>query len=166
MRALVLVAIIGCATPASQTTVNHADVALSDDADPRAIDEFKWVLEPYGNWIEDREWGTIWVPAYVRKGFTPYATDGHWKGKEWTSDYPWGWVTFHYGRWVQSKRGWVWIPGRLYSPAWATWEADDRWVAIGPTPPRWRWVAGRAVPIVPPRSPKAWIPLSEIRSVR
>lgn len=96
MRALFLL-MIGCAMPASQTTLRRADIALADDADPRAIDEFRWVLEPYGNWIEDGEWGTIWVPAYVRKGFTPYATDGHWNGKEWKSDYPWGWVTFHYG---------------------------------------------------------------------
>ena len=43
-------------------------------------------------------------------------------GMTWISDDPWGYVTFHHGRWGWSSRwGWYWIPGVFYSPAWVAW---------------------------------------------
>ena len=58
-------------------------------------------LSPYGVWVNDPQYGDVWVPD-VRGDFRPYATQGHWVlteyGNTWVSDYPWGWATFHYGR--------------------------------------------------------------------
>ena len=77
--------------------------------------------------MDDGKYGTVWVPsaAVVGEGFVPYASSGHWVYGDdytWVSDYDWGWAPFHYGRWVNiDGRGWGWIPGRRYAPAWGTW---------------------------------------------
>src|ERR1700750_3213455 len=59
-------------------------------------------LAPYGTWVSDPQYGDVWVPD-AEDDFTPYGTQGHWVltdyGYTWVSDYPWGWATFHYGRW-------------------------------------------------------------------
>ena len=63
--------------------------------------------DPFGTWIADPTYGTVWIPApnAVGPGFQPYVTNGHWTygsdGWTWVSDFPWGWVTFHYGRWAR-----------------------------------------------------------------
>jgi len=62
-------------------------------------------LSPYGEWIDDPEYGYIWLPD-VDRDFQPYASRGHWVmtsyGNTWVSDYDWGWAPFHYGRWTYS----------------------------------------------------------------
>src|ERR1700761_8790672 len=62
-------------------------------------------LSPYGQWIEDPNYGYVWMPD-AGPDFKPYATDGHWvytdEGWTWASDYAWGWAPFHYGRWFFS----------------------------------------------------------------
>ena len=78
-------------------------------------------LDPYGQWVQTPEYGTVWIPN-AGPGFQPYATNGHWViteyGNTWVSDYAWGWGPFHYGRWYQDRyRGWAWIPGRDWGPA-------------------------------------------------
>ena len=75
------------------------------DGDPSSIDDFKQALAPYGNWVDDPQYGTIWVPSQqaVPADFTPYLTGGHWvydNDYTWVSDYDWGWAPFHYGRWM------------------------------------------------------------------
>src|SRR5690242_258030 len=49
-------------------------------------------LSPYGQWIEDPEYGYVWMPN-AGADFKPYATSGHWvytdEGWAWDSDYPW-----------------------------------------------------------------------------
>ena len=59
-------------------------------------------LSPYGTWVDDPDYGDVWVPD-AEEGFKPYATRGHWVvtdyGNTWVSDYEWGWAPFHYGRW-------------------------------------------------------------------
>ncbi len=125
------------------------------DADPAAIAEFRIALGPYGLWLDDATYGTVWVPhrQVVGAGFVPYVTAGHWTydedGYVWISDYPWGWAPFHYGRWVVIPRyGWAWIPGRQYAGAWVDWRiGNDRYDYVGwaPTPPTWIWRHDRAV---------------------
>jgi len=145
-------------------------IELFADADPRAIDDFRDVLAPHGAWVDDDALGTVWIPSDVALGesvvpFTPYASAGRWThdGTEpvWVSDYPWGWVTFHYGRWAYSARsrhaagsgheragadGWAWVPGRRYAGAWVDWRADEqgRWIGWAPTPPSLAWRQGDA----------------------
>jgi hypothetical protein len=123
------------------------------DNDPTALTRYLSLLDPYGAWIEDPDFGTVWVPALELVGpdFVPYQTAGHWAydGRDyvWMSDYPWGAVTFHYGRWVKSPLlGWAWIPGRMYAPAWVDWRVSAegyQYIGWGPTPPDFIWLRGR-----------------------
>src|SRR5512140_1956827 len=39
-------------------------------------------------------------------------------------------LTCHYGRWTQDPNlGWVWLPGKVWSPAWVDWRENDNYVA-------------------------------------
>lgn len=148
---------IGCSTTAP---VRSAPPEF-DDADPSAVRLFFDVLAPYGAWVEDSRLGLVWMPARegVGAAFVPYATQGRWTHRTfertgdapvdeyvWVSDLPWGWVTFHYGRWTYAgERGWAWVPGRRYAGAWVDWRAPARGddpsavVGWGPTPPSILW---------------------------
>lgn len=96
-------------------------------------------LSPYGQWVDDPQYGFIWVPD-VSPGFYPYSTSGHWVytsyGWTWVSDYPWGWAPFHYGRWDYNPfYGWVWLPSYEWGPAWVTWRHYNGyygWAPLGP----------------------------------
>src|SRR5439155_27197383 len=88
-----------------QQQANAAD--QYSDTDPSALSDFREPLAPYGAWVEDPSYGTVWVPdqAVVGADFAPYQTAGHWALDDneewiWVSDYDWGYVPFHYGRWV------------------------------------------------------------------
>lgn len=133
-----------------------------DDADASAIRLFHDVLGPFGSWTDDARLGLVWIPSpsAVGASFVPYGTHGRWTYREvavstrqgdvpfrdyvWVSDLPWGWVTFHYGRWAYTgERGWVWIAGRRYAGAWVDWRAprggSTGVVGWGPTPPAYVW---------------------------
>jgi hypothetical protein len=96
-------------------------------------------LQPYGTWVDDQQYGTVWVPD-VDEDFKPYATNGHWVmteyGNTWVSDYEWGWAPFHYGRWrFDDYYGWEWIPDYEWGPAWVDWRTVDNyygWAPLGP----------------------------------
>jgi len=144
-----------------------------DDADPSAVRLFYDVLAPYGTWSDDPRLGLVWVPSAdgVGSSFVPYGTQGRWTYRDvplgqasqmsetspasqarnsfhdwvWVSELPWGWVTFHYGRWAYTAdRGWAWIAGRKYSGAWVDWRSPhgagaEAIVGWGPTPPSHLW---------------------------
>ncbi|OFX47742.1 MAG: hypothetical protein A2046_11015 [Bacteroidetes bacterium GWA2_30_7] len=96
-------------------------------------------LSPYGYWVENSEYGYVWIPS-VNYGFTPYGTNGYWVftefGWTWVSYYQWGWAPFHYGRWYyDSMYGYCWVPGNEWGPGWVTWRVSDGyygWAAISP----------------------------------
>jgi hypothetical protein len=126
------------------------------ETDPRALTEFRPTLDPYGTWVEDEKYGTVWVPNRDAVGddFAPYVSAGHWALTEdgdwiWQSDYPFGGVVFHYGRWVWVPgTGWAWVAGRRYANAWVTWRVptdDYAYVGWAPLPPAWGWYGGAAV---------------------
>ena len=127
------------------------------DVDPSALDQFRAELEPHGSWEEDRRLGVVWYPSRAEVGanFTPYATHGRWTYGQgeyvWVSTLPWGWATFHYGRWMFSgPRGWAWVPGRRYAGAWVVWRTGSSgYVGWGPAPANWYWQNE-----VPVRTPK------------
>jgi hypothetical protein len=129
-----------------------------DDADADAIRLFYDVLAPYGSWSDDARLGLVWTPARdllgedFARSFVPYATHGRWTYREgstegaheyvWVSDLPWGWVTFHYGRWAYTGHGWAWVAGRRYAGAWVDWRTpgpNDAIVGWGPMPPSLVW---------------------------
>lgn len=96
-------------------------------------------LSPYGVWVYDPQYGDMWIPD-VDGDFRPYATRGHWVlteyGNTWVSDYPWGWATFHYGRWVfDDYYGWAWVPGYEWAPAWVSWRQTEGYYGWAPLTP-------------------------------
>jgi len=53
------------------------------------------------------------------------------------SDYSWGSVAFHYGRWFSHPRfGWCWWPDTVWAPSWVTWRYDNDNCGWAPLPPR------------------------------
>ncbi len=117
------------------------------DSEPAALDEFRNELAPHGEWVDDPRLGTVWYPSRseVGQNFTPYASHGRWAYGQgeyvWVSTLPWGWVTFHYGRWMFSgARGWAWVPGRRYAGAWVIWRTGPAgYIGWGPLPADWYW---------------------------
>jgi len=83
-------------------------------------------LDQHGSWRTVETYGSVWVPAGVAPGWSPYST-GRWIwdprfGWTWLDDAPWGWAPYHHGRWVFVGSYWAWAPGPIivrpiYSPA-------------------------------------------------
>ncbi len=96
-------------------------------------------LSPYGQWVNDAQYGNVWVPN-ESGDFRPYGNNGHWVmtdyGNTWVSDDPWGWACYHYGRWTyDSYYGWLWVPGYEWAPAWVSWRYGggySGWAPLGP----------------------------------
>lgn len=152
------------ADPPPQDVQIGVDGDQYSDTDPSALTDFRAPLDPYGVWVDDPVYGTVWVPNADAAGpdFTPYVSAGHWTYDDdwvWVSDYPWGWAPFHYGRWIDvDGRGWCWIPGRTYAGAWVEWRTGGDgygYVGWAPAPPTWGWHHGVAVGIaVAPPAPR------------
>jgi hypothetical protein len=57
-------------------------------------------------------------------------------GWTWVSNEPYGWATYHYGRWDRDPRfGWIWIPGTIWGPAWVSWQSGGGYIGWAPLPP-------------------------------
>src|SRR6267142_1166036 len=93
-------------------------------------------LDDNGGWRQVPEYGTVWFPHTTIVGWAPYRY-GHWAwispwGWTWVDDAPWGFAPFHYGRWVNVRGGWGWVPcpprtvavvyvRPVYAPALVAW---------------------------------------------
>jgi hypothetical protein len=120
-----------------------ADLFYDDGYGPHAHLQFEEALAPHGTWIDSPELGRVWLPSRAETGpdFWPYRSGGHWVlteyGWTWSSDFAWGWLPFHYGRWAfLPQRGWCWVPGTLWGPAWVAWRQGKQYVAWAPLPPK------------------------------
>ena len=96
-------------------------------------------LSPYGQWMDDPEYGYVWAPN-VGNDFRPYYTNGRWVmteyGNTWISNYNWGWAPFHYGRWMYDDfYGWIWVPGDEWGPAWVSWRSGGGYYGWAPLAP-------------------------------
>lgn len=96
-------------------------------------------LAPYGEWVNDPEYGYMWIPD-EGSNFRPYGSNGNWVmtsyGNTWVSNYSWGWAPFHYGRWNYSDYyGWAWIPGYEWGPAWVSWRNGGGYYGWAPLLP-------------------------------
>ncbi len=101
--------------------------------------DFYEPLTAYGRWVVVAGYGRCWVPARVEAGWRPYA-NGYWQrtdaGWYWASEEPWGWATYHYGRWdFTMEHGWVWIPQTQWAPAWVAWREGGGYVGWAPLRP-------------------------------
>jgi len=104
------------------------------------VDFFYDALAPHGQWIASAEFGHVWRPLRIGASWRPY-WDGRWLYTDygWTfvSNEPWGWATYHYGRWhLDPYYGWVWVPGYEWAPAWVVFHHGPGWVGWAPLPPR------------------------------
>ncbi|MBC8128093.1 MAG: hypothetical protein H8M99_13210 [Gloeobacteraceae cyanobacterium ES-bin-144] len=97
-------------------------------------------LSSYGSWFESPTYGYVWQPIVVRdSSWRPY-TRGRWvctdSGWTWISEEPFGWATYHYGRWTLLRgRGWVWVPGSEWAPSWVSWRSSGTRIGWAPLPP-------------------------------
>jgi len=71
-------------------------------------------LRPYGEWIQLDNDLVVWRPNGIHNRWRPYS-NGRWSwttdGWYWDSYEPFGWATYHYGRWYYDDYyGWIWIP--------------------------------------------------------
>lgn len=108
------------------------------------FDYFQQQLAPYGTWVNVPGYGDCWYPAQAIAAdpdWRPYYDMGHWvetdNGLFWASDYTWGDIPFHYGRWIrQPGYGWLWVPDYTWGPAWVCWrQADaDGYIGWAPLP--------------------------------
>lgn len=106
-------------------------------------------LAPDGTWVDVPGYGPCWHPAVAvgNPDWRPYYDGGHWvytdDGWFWQSDYPWGNIVFHYGRWTLSPRfGWVWVPGYNWGPSWVSWRYGGGYMGWAPLPPEARFEVG------------------------
>ena len=119
----------GSVTPASA----NVSVGVSFD-----VGLFYDNLAVHGRWVHSN-YGYAWTPARVSSGWRPYY-DGDWSytdaGWYWDSDEPYGWIVYHYGRWVYDPvYGWLWIPGSEWAPSWVAWRWGGGYVGWCPLPP-------------------------------
>ena len=97
-------------------------------------------LSSYGSWFETPDYGYVWQPVAVSdSNWRPYSR-GRWicsdRGWTWVSEEPFGWATYHYGRWALLRgRGWIWVPGTEWAPCWVSWRENENHIGWAPLPP-------------------------------
>jgi hypothetical protein len=128
-----------------------AQTTDADSGEPASYNTFYTKLEPYGAWRETSDYGYVWQPneSERSRNWRPY-TNGRWvytdAGWTWDSEEPFGWATYHYGRWARLRSvGWVWIPGDEWAPAWVSWRKSDDYVGWAPLPPEAHFDRGRGI---------------------
>ena len=78
--------------------------------DVASAEVFYGALSGYGNWANHSRYGRVFLPGGVATGWQPYS-QGYWRddprrGRMWVSSEPWGFATYHYGRWGATA-GWA-----------------------------------------------------------
>ena len=97
-------------------------------------------LAPHGRWLDVSGYGLCFQPRLSRTTtWRPYV-DGCWSwstlGWTWQSNEPFGWATYHYGRWIHlTRHGWLWVPGCEWAPAWVAWRQSRDYIGWAPLPP-------------------------------
>jgi hypothetical protein len=96
-------------------------------------------LSPYGTWIEINNGVVVWRPTVIRLDWSPYQ-EGRWiwtnDGWYWHSYEPFGYITYHYGRWYfDDYYGWLWYPDYDWAPAWVEWRYDNDYIGWAPLSP-------------------------------
>jgi hypothetical protein len=140
-------------TPPPQIPGPPPAVAPGPIPETPTLSYFQGELAPYGRWVTVPDVGPAWIPnaASADPTWRPYLNEGHWTftdaGWFWQSDYPWGDVAFHYGRWLKDARtgwAWAWVPGYHWAPSWVCWRYDQADGVCGwaPLPPGARFDVG------------------------
>jgi len=116
-------------------------VDMQPPAQEPSFDYFHDQLAPFGTWVNV---GGVWYwhpdqAIAANPDWRPYYDMGQWvetdNGLFWQSDYTWGDIPFHYGRWVLDPvRGWLWAPDYTWGPSWVYWRHAEADGAIGWAP--------------------------------
>jgi hypothetical protein len=129
---------------ASETPLRASGADTSGNVATASYSTFYRKLEPYGVWHETSSYGYVWQPSEAERSHSwrPY-TNGRWAytdaGWIWISEEPFGWATYHYGRWTRLRNiGWIWVPGDEWAPAWVSWRKNNDYVGWAPLPPEAR----------------------------
>ncbi len=145
-------------TPSVQIDASFGSVGV----EIRSEDDFYEPLDPYGRWEVVGSYGRCWIPDRVDREWRPYC-NGYWQRTEagwyWASDEPWGWATYHYGRWDFNARfGWYWVPQTQWAPAWVSWHEGGGYVGWAPLHPSARVSVGGSISIdIALISPRAFV---------
>lgn len=131
-------ALLGCPSY-GQTSLSVGVNVTLPSVEIRAESDFYEPLTPHGEWVVVGGHGRCWRPARVEAGWRPYSS-GYWQrtdaGWYWVSDEPWGWATYHYGRWDFTEQyGWYWVPQTQWAPAWVSWHSGGGYVGWAPLQP-------------------------------
>jgi len=103
--------------------------------------EIDATLDGYGSWQDTDDYGRVWRPdtTVVGVDFTPYETCGSWiwsdAGWNFSCDYSWGWLPFHYGRWGWFDGYWGWQPGYTWSSGAVEWRGGGGYTGWRPLAP-------------------------------
>jgi len=125
----------------NKTVNENFDVLHGDSFLPNPVERYPLAVRyfaqkygnPYGEWLWDDLCGYVWRPYYndnyPNGSWMPYVY-GRWTSLNnqlyWVPEEPWGWVPYHLGIWNWDKnKGWFWIPGSFFAPAWVSWFAMD-----------------------------------------
>jgi hypothetical protein len=128
-------------------TARAADIVVeAPGVSIHATSDFYEPLGTYGRWESVGEYGRCWIPGQVDAGWSPYC-NGSWvqsdAGWFWASAEPWGWATYHYGRWDSNAQfGWYWVPQTQWAPAWVSWREGGGYIGWAPLNPAGRPVVG------------------------
>lgn len=101
-------------------------------------------LDEHGTIEKTSQYGPVWRPHGVPQGWAPYQ-DGQWSwvepwGWTWVDEASWGFLPFHYGRWVHLPDGWAWVPpppSAVYAPAMVAFVGDGSDGRAGDAPVAW-----------------------------
>jgi hypothetical protein len=86
-------------------------------------------LSEHGDWIYTQKYGYVWKPYRSATGsyadWSPYRY-GQWRwvppyGWTWVNDEPWGYATYHHGRWVYHDNNWAWTPYAQHRASRSWW---------------------------------------------
>ena len=145
------------------------------DTDPSALSDFRATLDPHGTWVDDPTYGQLWVPNNDEVGpnFAPYVSEGSWAYDDdytWVSNYAWGWVPFHYGRWAWTAGRWGWVPGQRLRGCVGELarraRRDTGTSGGGPMTPSFGWRGGVAFALETAITPPGRAPRSSSRAMR
>ena len=127
-------------------------------------------LNYYGSYFMAPGYGYAWQPygfANSMLGFDPYSM-GAWifspgLGYSFASQYPWGWLPYHYGSWafLGGGIGWAWIPGGGYGSGWYG-NGFHATPVVTKAPPGW--TAPTAPAVVAGQSPKPTVMVGKANS--
>lgn len=128
------------ADPSQAAPQPYGDPQQADPATGAVNDaEIDQTLQPYGQWVQDPDYGRVWRPdpSVVGENFTPYETAGSWVntdyGATFSSDWDWGWLPFHYGQWEWFDGGyWGWCPDYVWGPGWVDWRYGGGYIGWRP----------------------------------